>query len=100
MIERVAGAAAIVAALFLAAPQGAHADGCLKGGAVGGLAGHEVGSGHAVAGAAAGCAIGHHEASKKAKERSANGDTSRDNGGGDRTQGSGSSQPPSDRQKQ
>lgn len=38
-----------------------------KGAAVGALAGHEVGSGHAVAGGAAGAAIGHHE--KKKAER-------------------------------
>jgi hypothetical protein len=35
-----------------------------KGAAVGAVAGHEVGSGHAVAGAATGAAIGHHEANK------------------------------------
>ncbi|MFT8243447.1 hypothetical protein [Roseomonas sp. BN140053] len=34
--------------------------GCLKGGAVGAVAGHFVGRGHAVAGAAAGCAVGVH----------------------------------------
>ena len=55
------------------AAAGAHADdqkkpaGAAKGAAVGGLAGHEVGSGHAVAGAATGAAIGHHQ-SKKAEE--------------------------------
>ena len=41
--------------------------GTAKGAAGGALAGHEVGSGHAVAGAAAGGAIGHHQA-KKAEE--------------------------------
>jgi uncharacterized protein YcfJ len=41
--------------------------GTAKGAAVGALAGHEVGSGHAVAGAAAGGAIGHHQ-SKKAEQ--------------------------------
>jgi outer membrane lipoprotein SlyB len=39
-----------------------------KGAAVGALAGHEVGSGHAVAGAATGAAIGHHQ-SKKAEQK-------------------------------
>ncbi|RYI99597.1 MAG: hypothetical protein EON47_16310 [Acetobacteraceae bacterium] len=34
---------------------------CLKGAAVGAVGGHMVGSGHAVAGAAAGCAIGSHQ---------------------------------------
>jgi outer membrane lipoprotein SlyB len=45
-----------------------YAAGCMKGAAVGGAGGHFVGSGHAVAGAAGGCVVGHHEASKKAKE--------------------------------
>jgi hypothetical protein len=38
--------------------------GTAKGAAVGALAGHEVGSGHAVAGAAVGAAVWHHEAKK------------------------------------
>lgn len=38
--------------------------GTAKGAAVGAVAGHEVGSGHAVAGAATGGAIGHHQAKK------------------------------------
>jgi uncharacterized protein YcfJ len=38
--------------------------GAAKGAAIGGVAGHEMGSGHAVAGAAAGAAIGHHEQKK------------------------------------
>ena len=41
----------------------AQAAGCLKGAAVGGVAGHMAGH-HGVLGAAAGCAIGHHEANK------------------------------------
>ena len=44
----------------------AEAKGCIKGAAVGGVAGHVAG--HGVVGAVAGCAIGHHEAAKKAKE--------------------------------
>jgi hypothetical protein len=47
----------------------AHAAGCTKGAVVGGVAGHVAGK-HGVAGAAAGCAIGHHEASKKQKAAS------------------------------
>src|SRR5579883_1776438 len=43
----------------------AHAAGCLSGAAVGGVAGHLAGH-HGVLGAAAGCAVGHHEAKKKA----------------------------------
>ena len=42
--------------------------GTAKGAAVGALAGHEVGSGHAVAGAATGAAIGNHQ-SKKAEQK-------------------------------
>ena len=48
--------------------QPADAAGCLKGAAVGALAGHVAGH-HAALGAAAGCAVGHHEATKSAKEK-------------------------------
>lgn len=44
----------------------AQAEGCAKGAAAGGAAGHMAGK-HGVAGAGAGCAIGHHEAAKKQK---------------------------------
>jgi hypothetical protein len=47
----------------------AEAKGCLKGATVGGVAGHEAGH-HGFLGAAAGCAIGHHEANKKDKDQS------------------------------
>jgi uncharacterized protein YcfJ len=40
----------------------AEAKGCIKGAVVGGAAGHMAG--HGKVGAAAGCAIGHHEANK------------------------------------
>jgi len=43
---------------------GASAKGCLKGAAAGGVAGHFIGH-HGVLGAAAGCAVGHHQAKKK-----------------------------------
>jgi outer membrane lipoprotein SlyB len=46
----------------------AIAAGCLKGAAAGGVAGHFVGNGHAVLGAAGGCVVGRHMANKKAKE--------------------------------
>jgi outer membrane lipoprotein SlyB len=49
----------------------ANAAGCLKGAAVGGVGGHFVGKGHAVAGAAGGCVVGHHMAAKKAKDDAA-----------------------------
>jgi len=41
----------------------ADAKGCLKGAVVGGVAGHLAG--HGKMGAAAGCAVGHHESNKK-----------------------------------
>lgn len=54
-------AAALAAGMTLAAPSAeAKTGGCVKDGAVGAAAGHFVGSGHAVAGAAAGCAVGVH----------------------------------------
>jgi len=46
----------------------AQAAGCLKGAAVGGVAGHFAGH-HGVLGAGAGCVIGHHEATKHAREK-------------------------------
>jgi hypothetical protein len=60
-----AATAIFMAAGWAASP--AHAAGCLKGAAVGGVAGHVAGH-HGVLGAGAGCIIGHHEASKHAKE--------------------------------
>ena len=45
----------------------ADAGGCLKGAAVGGFAGHVAGH-HGFIGAAAGCAIGHHEAKRNEKK--------------------------------
>ena len=42
-----------------------QAKGCIKGAVVGGVAGHVAG--HGKMGAAAGCAVGHHQAAKKAK---------------------------------
>ncbi|MGY3506806.1 hypothetical protein ACVWXP_007386 [Bradyrhizobium sp. USDA 4463] len=55
--------AAFVAAMALASASGADAKGCIKGAIVGGVAGHMAG--HGKLGAAAGCAIGHHEANKQ-----------------------------------
>jgi uncharacterized protein YcfJ len=51
-----------VALLALASISAADAKGCIKGAVVGGVAGHVTG--HGKLGAAAGCAIGHHEANK------------------------------------
>ena len=58
-------------ALALAAwlpPAPLQAAGCLKGAAVGGVAGHFAGH-HGLLGAGAGCIIGRHEANKHARER-------------------------------
>ena len=41
----------------------ANAKGCIKGAVVGGVAGHMAG--HGKLGAAAGCAVGHHNANKQ-----------------------------------
>jgi hypothetical protein len=50
--------------VVLATAVSAEAKGCLKGAAVGGVAGHYSGH-HGLLGAAAGCVIGRHEASKR-----------------------------------
>ena len=52
--------ALILAASLTCGP--AMAKGCIKGAIVGGVAGHMAG--HGKMGAAAGCAVGHHEANK------------------------------------
>jgi hypothetical protein len=64
--------AVIVAAVLivgLSAAGGAQAKGCIKGAVVGGVAGHFVH--HGWLGAAAGCAVGHHEAAKHSRESAA-----------------------------
>lgn len=54
----------VILAFAVAGTSGAaDAKGCIKGAVVGGAAGHFTHH-HGVLGAAAGCAIGHHEASK------------------------------------
>ena len=47
-----------------------EAKGCIKGAIVGGAAGHLAGN-HGTVGAAAGCAIGHHRATVKDREKAA-----------------------------
>src|ERR1700751_2274711 len=56
-------ATASAAAISFALAPAADAKGCIKGAIVGGVAGHMAG--HGKVGAAAGCAVGHHEANKK-----------------------------------
>ena len=67
MIKTIA-ATAMILSLALAAPP-ADAKGCMKGAAVGGVAGHYVGSGHGVLGATAGCLVGRHNAKKHARQQ-------------------------------
>ncbi|WP_404711575.1 hypothetical protein [Sphingomonas sp. MMS24-J13] len=57
------------AAMLVASP--ALSKGCIRGAAVGGVAGHFVGKGHAVAGAAVGCVVGHHRAKVAARKQAA-----------------------------
>ncbi len=54
-------------ALMLGGFAPAEAAGCIKGAAVGGVAGHVAGH-HGVLGAAAGCVVGRHNANKSARE--------------------------------
>ena len=56
-----------MALLTFAFSDAAHAKGCIKGAIVGGVAGHMAG--HGKIGAAAGCAIGHHEANKSDSQK-------------------------------
>jgi hypothetical protein len=60
-------ASIVLASAMIAATGAAQAKGCIEGAAVGGVAGHVAGK-HGTAGAVGGCAIGHHEASKKEKK--------------------------------
>lgn len=57
-------AAALAGSLSLAGA--AEARGCIKGAIVGGVAGHYAGH-HGLLGAAAGCAVGRHEANRSAR---------------------------------
>ncbi len=65
-MKLVLGVAVVVVALSGVTP--ADAKGCIKGAIVGGVAGHYAGH-HGLLGAAAGCAIGRHEAKKHERER-------------------------------
>lgn len=56
---------ALLSTALLSSPAGAA--GCLKGAAVGGVAGHFAGH-HGLLGAGAGCLIGQHSANKKARQ--------------------------------
>lgn len=60
----------IAVSVSLASVPAANARGCLKGAAVGAVAGHFMHH-HAVLGAVAGCVVGHHMAVKKEQEEKA-----------------------------
>jgi hypothetical protein len=47
------------------------AKGCIRGAAAGGVGGHFVGKGHAVAGAAIGCVVAHHHYAQQARAQKA-----------------------------
>ena len=60
---------AVAAMIAVAAvPGAAQAAGCLKGAAVGGVAGHFVGH-HGLIGAGVGCLVGRHNANKRAAQQ-------------------------------
>ena len=58
----------VLTTLLVVGADNAQAKGCIKGAIVGGIAGHYAGH-HGLAGAAAGCVIGHHEAKRRERER-------------------------------
>ena len=60
-------AAAVLAVSGIAISQPANAAGCLRGAAVGGVAGHFMGH-HGLIGAGVGCLWGRHEANKHERE--------------------------------
>ncbi|WP_037377788.1 hypothetical protein [Serratia sp. M24T3] len=57
-------------AVLMSATSMAHAEGCIKGAAVGAVAGH-VAHHHAVLGAVGGCVVGHHMATKAREQKEA-----------------------------
>jgi hypothetical protein len=63
---------AVIAGCLAAAspPPAAFAKGCIKGAVIGGVAGHYAGH-HAILGAVGGCIVGHHLATRHAREQKA-----------------------------
>ncbi|MCU6452773.1 hypothetical protein LPN01_01630 [Sphingomonas sp. A2-49] len=61
----------VAAATALVGAQPALAKGCIRGAAAGGVAGHYVGKGHGLMGAAAGCIAMHHHYAKQARAQRA-----------------------------
>ena len=66
MKSMLVAAAAVLAVIGLSSGP-SEAAGCAKGAVVGGIAGHFVG--HGLLGAGVGCAIGHHEAYRRDRQR-------------------------------
>jgi outer membrane lipoprotein SlyB len=66
-MSKIIAGMALVTGLVIT-PVSADAAGCLKGAVVGGVAGHYAHH-HAILGAIAGCAIGHHMAAKREREK-------------------------------
>jgi hypothetical protein len=60
-------AAILLAAASIGFSNQAQAAGCLRGAVVGGIAGHYAGH-HGMVGAGLGCAIGHHEETKRLRD--------------------------------
>ena len=67
-MKRVVAAAALMAMAGTLPLGAANAAGCLKGAAVGGIAGHFAGH-HGLIGAGIGCLIGRHQANKHARQQ-------------------------------
>ena len=67
MKSMLVAAAAMLAVVGLSSGP-TEAAGCVKGAVIGGVAGHFVGH-HGLLGAGVGCAIGHHEANRRDRER-------------------------------
>ena len=68
MIRLLTGLSLLLLAIGASAP--VQAKGCIKGALIGGTVGHFAGH-HGVMGALAGCAIGRHEANKRAQPNAA-----------------------------
>ena len=70
-MRRLLTLAILTSSLTIGLAPAAEARGCIRGALVGGVAGHYVGRGHAVAGAAAGCLAGRHLANRADRRRAA-----------------------------
>ena len=65
-MKHVIVAVALAGATFIS--EAADAKGCIKGAIAGGIAGHVAGN-HGTMGAAAGCAVGRHQANKREQQQ-------------------------------